>query len=168
MEDNQSGLQESAKKSHRTWAYVLVTVGIVALVGLVAWALMRDTTSEVAKNDTSASSTANESDESTPSTSEQTSDTSAAPKSVKVEYTDNGFAKTSYTVAKGGTVKVVNDSSNDMEFSSDDHPTHLENSELNQGTLASGESQEFNVDTTGTWGIHDHLNSSHTTTLIVE
>lgn len=87
--------------------------------------------------------------------------------SVVIVYTDNGFEKDSYTVKKGQTVIVRNQSSAPLEFSSDDHPAHTDNSELNLRAVASGGEATLAPTRTGTWGIHDHRKADHTTELIV-
>lgn len=161
--DEQENTTQTPKKSNKTWLFVLGAVVLLALVGFGVWAVMQDdddtATTEDTQTVTSQESTNNEtSNPSEPTTSD----------SVEIVYTDSGFQKSSYTVDTGGTVIVKNDSSSDLQFSSDDHPAHLDNSELNQSVLASGESQEFVVTETGTWGIHDHLNDANTTELIVE
>ncbi len=161
----QTGLQ-TTQKSNKTWLYVLGVVVVLALIGLGVWALTQN-------DDESAETTTQSSTQTTTEQTDTETDAATAPEDattegVEIVYTDDGFAESSYTVAAGSTVTVKNDSSSDLQFSSDDHPSHLENSELNQAVLASGQSQQFTVSETGTWGIHDHLNASNTTTLVVE
>lgn len=87
---------------------------------------------------------------------------------VTIVYGSNGFDKTSYTVAAGSTVTVQNASDESLEFSSDEHPSHTDNSQLNLDPISSGQSATFSPTKTGTWGFHNHLNSAHTGSLIVE
>lgn len=84
-----------------------------------------------------------------------------------ITYTDEGFSPNELTVKKGTTVKIINNSSMQLEFSSDDHPTHTKDPELNQGITAPGESTIITLQTVGSHGYHNHLNASDTGTLIV-
>ncbi len=166
MEEQRNNPQTS-EKSNKTWLYVVGAIVVLALLGVGLWAMMQgddadDATVESSQGSTSQAEASGNTDATT-----DTDDATAAD-SIEIVYTDSGFEKSSYTVGAGGTVIVKNDSSSDLQFSSDDHPAHLDNSELNQSVLASGDSQEFVVTETGTWGIHDHLNDANTTELIVE
>jgi len=88
--------------------------------------------------------------------------------STVITFTDKGFDKTTYRSKAGEAVTVKNMSSNDLQFSSDDHPTHLSNPELNMDILGPGESGTFTPAGTGTYGFHDHIEDQFTGTLIVE
>lgn len=162
MDEKQPTGLETPKKSSKAWIYILLGVIVVAMLGVGAWAILQDgntqESAQVEKSDATA-------EEDTP---DATTPEEATGETVEIIYTDSGFEKATYTAAPGDTIKVVNNSSEALQFSSDDHPTHLENSELNQPALAAGESQEFTVQTLGTWGIHDHLKDNNTTTLVVE
>ena len=83
-------------------------------------------------------------------------------------YTDNGFESADLTVKSGTILEVKNISSKSLQFSSDDHPTHTKNSELNLKVLSPGKSETFKVSKKGTFGYHDHLNKDHTGNLTVE
>ena len=112
---------------------------------------------------------ANNTSPSTKQTDKSTTSKDAALDSVAtITYTDNGWNPETITISAGETVTVQNDSSSSVQFSSNDHPTHTKNSELNLPTLSAGESQTFTPETTGTFGIHDHLNPSKTATVIVQ
>lgn len=95
----------------------------------------------------------------------QESDTNSG--STVIIFTNNGFEKSSYTAKVGDTVTVRNTSSLVVEFSSDDHPTHRENPELNLQALQPGQEATLTAKTAGTWGIHDHEHPEFTTTLVV-
>lgn len=86
---------------------------------------------------------------------------------ITIVFTDNGFEQSSYTVKKGQTVTVENQSSNELEFASDEHPTHRQQPELNIAPTAPGASTNFTPTKTGTWGFHDHIRSQFTGKLIV-
>lgn len=88
--------------------------------------------------------------------------TSGQNESITIRFTDQGFEPQTISVKRGTTIVVKNDSSRDVQFSSDDHPTHLENREMNLATLEPGESDSFFANTAGSWGFHDHLDESNT------
>lgn len=104
----------------------------------------------------------------TEETTEKKSADTATNTSITIVYTNSGFSPNSYTVKAGSTVKVENKSSSSLQFSSADHPTHREETELNLAAVEPGGSITFTPTKTGTWGFHDHLNASNTGTLIVE
>lgn len=78
------------------------------------------------------------------------------------------FSPQTLTVQSGETVTIRNTSSQVLEFDSDPHPAHTDNTELNVGVVRPGESQTFTVDRVGTYGYHDHLDSRISAELIVE
>lgn len=85
-----------------------------------------------------------------------------------ITYTDDGFSPTILTVAAGETVTIVNESGEQLNFSSDQHPIHNDNPELNRDVLSPGESDNFVVSEPGSWGYHNHLNPDKTGTIVVE
>jgi len=85
-----------------------------------------------------------------------------------ITYSSNGFSPTIISVKPGGAVKIVNNSSQTLDFASDPHPFHTDNSELNVGFVASGGAKTFMVTKTGSWGYHNHLNSNDTGHINVE
>lgn len=95
-------------------------------------------------------------------------DSAAGTADVTITYDGNDFMLSSNSIKMGGSVKVVNNSNKDLDFASDPHPTHTNNSELNAGDIAPGKSATFKVTTKGTWGFHNHLNSSQNGSLTVE
>lgn len=133
---------------------VLVLVGI----GLLTWVL------------TARQAEAPSSDATTP----QTSDTSNEQQPAEAEtlgteivFTNDGFNPRELSVAVGTVVTVRNESDTNVQFSSDDHPTHLENTGMNLSVLAPGQSATFTADRAGEWGFHDHLDDSKTGRLTV-
>jgi len=144
---------------------VLIPVIVLAVVvlGIAVWAMNRpvgtDTTAKAPETTT----------QETPKTNTKvdtgSNDTVAGP--TVITYTNDGFAKASYTVRSGQPVKVVNASSGDLMFSSDDHPTHTKNTELNLSAVAPGRETTFTPNRTGDWHVHDHLHPEFTTTLLV-
>lgn len=100
-------------------------------------------------------------------TTDDTSNSNAVA-SVTITYADGAFSPAEATVRSGGTVKIVNKSDDKVEPSSDDHPVHTDNPEINFGEIPAGESKIVTVDAAGTWGYHNHLSSSETGTIVVE
>lgn len=135
---------------------ILIAVVIVAVVAGAAVLLMRK----------------NQSSQQTPSseTSEGGEANSTAPSEADVTITYNGtsFSLSSSSVKSGGTVKVVNDSTKNLEFASDPHPAHTNNTELNAGSITPRESAVFTLKKTGKWGFHNHLNASQKGEITVE
>lgn len=129
---------------------VIITIVIVAAVGVIGWVLISSMSSTNESIDTSGS---NQTDKEPVLT---------------ITYNGTEFSPSEATVAVGDVVEVVNDSQNVMEFASDQHPTHLENSEFNVGDIQPGDSARFTVTTAGTWGYHDHYNATANGELIVE
>lgn len=129
----------------------IIIVAAIVLVGVLGWFMfMREDNNKQEPIDTS-----------------QSEDSAAAGQGV-ITYTDEGFNPATLTVAAGTTVTVTNESSEDLDFSSDKHPVHTDNSELNQETLPPGDSQTFTVSKTGTWGYHNHLNPDKKGKIVVQ
>lgn len=100
-----------------------------------------------------------EADVATQSTGQPADESSEA---VTIVFTDNGFSPRDYTAKAGQTILVINDSASDLQFSSDDHPTHRLHEEMNLRILAPGESASFTITKTGRLGFHDHIRDQFT------
>ncbi len=85
-----------------------------------------------------------------------------------ITYTNSGFDKDSYTVNVGEGIEIKNNSSRSLDFASDDHPSHTDNSNLNVGTIAAGQTKIFTIEKAGEWGFHNHLFASHEATITVQ
>lgn len=100
-----------------------------------------------------------------------------------VIYTNSGYSPNTLKVKVGETVTFINQSSQAMWPASDLHPTHRIYSGTSlqdhcpdtTGTafdactgIQPGKSWSFTFNKKGTWKYHDHLNPSHTGTIIVE
>lgn len=85
-----------------------------------------------------------------------------------IVFTDKGFTQSTYTFPDGMKIKVHNQSNQDLQFSSDNHPTHTEHTELNMRTLKPGESDTFTPAGKGSYEFHDHLNARYTGTLVIQ
>jgi plastocyanin len=141
---------------------IIISVIILALIGGgIIWYLSSRTTENTTPPPPTPTTT-------TPDTNNTAEDESAPAASTTITYDGNNFVPASLRVAVGATITVINNSSRELDFASDPHPTHTNNSELNEGSIAPGESREFTVTEKGTWGFHDHLNASAQGTLIVE
>jgi len=88
--------------------------------------------------------------------------------SATITYTNDGFSPATITVVSGTAVTIKNNSSSGLQFDSDPHPAHTDDPELNVGVVQPGKSMTFTPTTKGTWGYHNHLNSSDTGTIIVQ
>jgi len=135
-------------------AGVVLAVIILALGAGGAWWYVNDknTPSESSTNLTAADHSENKDD---------TSNDEATDAAVTITYSDAGFSASAETVRAGDTILVVNNSSEVLQFSSDPHPQHTDNSELNLPTLRPGEQETMVVDKPGKWGFHNHLNDDH-------
>ena len=151
------------KRNNTVW-WVLGLALVLALAGVVAYMLMNQTSqtdttpndisSETKPNNSAAKNETNETDE---------GDTEV----VIIVFTENGFTPNEYIVKAGQPVTVTNNSNGQLQFSSDDHPAHTDETELNLPVLEPGKSATFTPSQVGTWGFHDHLNAQYTGTLTV-
>lgn len=141
---------------------LISVVGLIALIvlGFVVYSMTRPSESP----ETVESVPAAQSDS---IDAPQVADSELTAETATITYTDQGFSPSSLTVKAGATIRVVNNASDALEFSSDNHPTHLNNSELNMDVLNTGETGTFTVTKTGEYGFHDHLNASNEGTLTV-
>ncbi len=152
---------EQNKSSSKVGLIVAAAV-VLVVAGVVVYA-MND---ESSKTD-AASEQTKTTDTSKTNGSVDTSEKAVVGSTV-ITFTDKGFDKTTYRSKSGEAVTVKNASSMDMQFSSDDHPSHLENQELNLDVMGPGETATFTPASTGTYGFHDHIEEQFTGTLIVE
>jgi plastocyanin len=139
--------------------WVIILLILVAAGG--AWVYFATKPSETANNE--KTDTTKNTEENSPPVNNETGQETAAT----ITATNDGFTPNTVTVKKGQSIKVVNDSSSPIEFSSADHPTHLQDPELNMSELQPGESGTITVTNAGTHGYHDHQNPSHTGKIIV-
>lgn len=149
-----------------------ILLAVVILMGaLVSWMLLRNKEDIVGNN-------------SIPTVSSE-STVSPSPVALKnvITYTDSGFTPGTITIKKGEIVVWKNESINSMWTASAMHPTHkaypgTDNSACGTQTLlpmfdscekiAIGQSWSFKFDNIGTWKYHNHSNSSHFGTIVVE
>jgi plastocyanin len=91
---------------------------------------------------------------------------------VTITYSSDGFSPSSVKVNSGGTVTWANNSTKEVEIGANPHPIHTGNKEVSGGEfvlkLASGEKSSVTVTKTGTFGYHNHLDSSQGGSITVE
>lgn len=106
-------------------------------------------------------------DEAVVETAEVLPSASATPAAnqVTVRLTASGFEPKEVTVKVGQTVVFVTDIK--ARISSDPHPVHTSNQELNLPETQPGQSVTITPTKTGTFGVHNHLNDSQTMTINV-
>lgn len=154
------------EKSNKTIWWIVGIILVLMIGGAVAYALANqtkkssslETTNDINSKINSDDTKTDEGD--TPVSSDQTA-------AVTIVFTDQGFEKSSYTVKKGQTVEVKNQSNTQLQFSSDSHPTHTEETELNLAVLQPGQSSTFMPTEAGEHGFHDHIQSQFTGVLTV-
>jgi len=152
-----------------------VIIGIViaaAIVGAGIFAVANN--SSDSKSNTSPTPTPTLTSTPTPTSAAATvTPTPASPSptpaaSTTITYNGSGFSPSTLTVKSGTIVTVKNNSSSALQFNSDPHPSHTDNPELNIGSVSEGGSRTFTATAKGTWGYHNHLDSSQTGTIKVE
>lgn len=135
-------------------AKITIAIVVLLIIGGVIWFAIANQP----KNN-------NSSQNQTPIT--ENNDTSKTP-AATITYNGSTFSPDTVTVKAGDAIKVVNSSSDELNFDSDPHPVHTDDPELNAGPIAAGQSKTFTVSTKGTWGYHNHLDSSQRGTIIVQ
>lgn len=156
------------QKSNKTM-WVIIAVIVVALLGVAAYA--------IAMNRTQTTDTTTPTEQTTPNAPNQeksdkqsetgTNSTDNKSNAVTITFTDQGFTPASYTVKSGNEVTVKNNSSMQLQFSSDDHPTHTKEPELNLSVIDPGKEASFTPTKLGSWGFHNHLDPQFTGRLTV-
>jgi plastocyanin len=151
----------------------LLVAGIVVVILAVAGVAVARKS-----NHTTTAPTANSSDKTTPSSSntsatnsstqQSTTGSSTTGQTATITYSDSGFSPATITVKAGTTVTVKNTSSHAVQFDSDPHPSHTDDTDLNAGLIQAGASQSFMVDKKGNYGYHNHLNESETGSIVVQ
>lgn len=147
---------------------IAAVIAVLILVG-GAFALLKnsDKKSDSAPTSTNTTQTPPSTTTETQNTEQQATNTENTSAST-ITYTNNGFSPSTVTVKAGTKITVKNESARLLQFSSDPHPEHTDEDELNMGTISPGKSDTFTVNATGKHGFHNHLNESHTGTLTVE
>ncbi len=91
---------------------------------------------------------------------------------VTITYTSSSFSPADVKIKSGGTITWVNDGDSEIQIGAKPHPVHTGNKEVSGGgfvlTLKPGEQATVTVEKTGTFGYHNHLNSSQGGIITVE
>lgn len=94
---------------------------------------------------------------------------STAPANSTISIDDEGFMPATLTVKTGTTVTFVNNGQALHWPASNPHPIHTGLSGLDSRKgLATGETFSFTFTKTGTFGMHDHLNTAIVGTIVVQ
>lgn len=140
---------------------VLILILAVAVLAGIALAMNNDDK----KIDNAANSSNTNSDQN-PTT--QPADDTDKGSVQTITYINGGFSPEKLTTKAGENVVIENKSNTVIQFNSDEHPEHTDNSELNVGTVQPGEKKTFVLTRLGTYGFHDHLNPSATGEIVVQ
>lgn len=147
---------------------ILSAIGLAAIVtGIVFTQSGSAPANEPSRSQSTDSNDSASNADSSTSTAGSANESVDSVKAVVIVYTDAGFEKDTYAATSGQTVIVKNQSSARLEFSSDNHPSHTDNSELNLAAIVPGGEAAFRPSRTGTWGIHDHRQADHAAELVV-
>lgn len=145
---------------NKLWVSLVVTV--IVVIGISVFVVARGVDEGPVAGDESSSLSQTE------QTASEGADASEDER-VTIIFTDDGFADAAYTVKPSATVLVRNNSSRSLQFSSDDHPTHRNEPQLNTSVIRPHQATTFVApDEPGEYGFHDHINAQHTGKLIVE
>ena len=142
----------------------------ILLVILVAGALLFVNNSNKAVNQTAVTPTPSV----TNATQTPTPEAKASPSGVMQEetqtviLTSSGFSPATVTIKAGGKVVWKNQSGEVATVNSAPHPIHTNYPPLNLGSFQDGETLELIFSKAGTYGYHNHLNSSQKGTVIVK
>ncbi len=145
-----------------------IVLALVVVVAIAGGALLVSNSKSDDKSSNSGSSSSSNNSSGQSDSGSDSSGASDGDVALTITYNGTSFSESTNSIKAGQTVKVVNNSSVELDFDSDPHPVHTDNTELNVGGIAPGESQTFVVDKKGTWGYHNHLNSSQHGEIIVE
>ena len=150
---------------------IIIIVIAVLVLGGGAYALMnksddKDNTADTTGTNQTSDATAGDTADS--AETDSAADTADKVAAATITYKDGSFSPSTVTVKAGETVKIVNGSTDAVNFESDPHPTHTDNTDLNAGEIAPGGSAIVTTMKTGAWGYHNHFNESETGTLVVQ
>lgn len=142
-----------------------IIIGVIVLaivIGGLVFIFSRPSTNSATQTTTSSSPSPSPSSEISPSPTPPTSTAHI------ITYSDSGFSPSTITVQSGDSITIKNQSSQGLQFDSDPHPIHTDDTDLNVGTVAPGGDQTFTVSKKGTFGYHNHLAPSDRGTIIIK
>ncbi len=151
--------------------WIAVIVGIL-IIGGGAWWFTTQSAAPVADNSTEVSGETNTTPADTGTQVGVDVNVNTAPTTATITYNGGSFSPQEVTIKKGGTVTWKNTSGSNMWVASAQHPTHIvysgtartehcpdaSNTAFDQ--CVGGGDYSFTFNKTGTWGYHDHLNTS--------
>lgn len=147
------------------WLAAIVVVGLI-FAGLSLNKETPATTDSVGETESTQPK-----EDSPPEAANEATEEPTAPKPAthEVSYNGSSFSSSNLTINAGDTVRFTNSSSSLMWVASDPHPTHTNfaSFDSNQG-VGQGQTYNFTFAKAGTFGFHNHLNSSHTGTITVK
>lgn len=121
------------------------------------------------KDDKTTNTTTNTSEQtSIPGKDSEGSSTGETKAAATITYDGSSFSPINVTVKSGDKVTVTNNSNKQLEFASDPHPVHTDDTDLNAGDEDPGKSKTFTVTKKGTFGFHNHYNAAQRGKIIVE
>lgn len=140
---------------------IIAVIAVVVLLGVGGYYVLQRS------NNATMAPTATTNTTNNPTQPAANSDESK-PVAATITYTDDGFEPALTTVKSGDTLKIVNNSSEQLQMDSNPHPVHTDDPELNIGAVEPGTSKTFVLTTRGTWGFHNHLDPGNTAKVDVE
>ncbi len=143
----------------KPWMIITVVVAVLAVVLILMKRDNPTVTNDVQVPPTNNSQRVQEADQKEPvtPTTEQ-----------KISYDGSSFSPNELKITKGTKVIFENMSDSSMWVASDPHPTHTGLPSLNTGRgYGKGENYTYTFNESGSWGFHNHLNSSHTGKVVV-
>ena len=147
---------------HKNYIWTIIAIIIIAL-GIIFLGSKRTVAPTDIENETvTASQTQTEAENPTET---------PAPMTATVVYTDAGFSPQTLTIAQGGSVTFINQTTaGKMSVASDEHPAHTIYPEFDQYKTSARGQKEFTFTFTksGTWNYHDHIKANFGGTVIVK
>lgn len=141
---------------------LLIIVAVAALVTLVV-VLIASSGKEEKKTEVKTTTAPTSAPKATATASSQSQSSGA-----KVTVDDSGFNPKTVTIKAGQSVTWQNNSGTTIDIASDPHPTHTILPDLRSNALANGKSYTFTFTKAGSFGYHDHLNTSMKGTVVVQ
>ena len=123
--------------------WVIVAVVVVMAIGAMALISKKASTQTASSSSPAAGSSA-----------------SNQPAAAVVMYTSSGFSPAMTTIKSGDSVTFENKTSDEIQVDSDPHPVHTDDTDLNVGPIAPGQSKTVTLTKKGTFGFHNHLDPS--------
>ncbi|MEX0748834.1 MAG: cupredoxin domain-containing protein [Candidatus Saccharimonadales bacterium] len=143
-----------------------IVIGLIILIAVIGtgWYI-------VSRESVETETQENRSSEETTQPTEGAADAAAEPEEgavAPIVYRNEGFSPAQLSASTGTELLIRNESSISLQFSSDPHPAHTDNRELNARAIQPGESVTITVEEIGRWGFHNHFRETHRGTLTVE